>query len=215
MTGLDRLLILREQTQKTGLLMEAQRGRFLDLANRKELGNTPRPVIGFNLFQTPRVIAAQMAEKLAGFIGADSRILEPSAGLGRLCEPFDADKLEELRIRWQLVEDVSECCHALTRAVKRAQTKQADFLLETETTLGGKFDAVIMNPPFKQGRDVKHILHALEFVRDGGRLVSLCYNGTKQREQLKPIAAEWIELPANSFRDEGTSADVVMAVFDV
>jgi len=71
-----------------------------------------------------------------------------------------------------------------------------------------------MNPPFKQGRDVKHIEHALEMVRPGGRLVALCYNGTRQNEKLRPIADVWEVLPEKSFREEGTAASVAMLVID-
>jgi 16S rRNA G1207 methylase RsmC len=92
--------------------------------------------------------------------------------------------------------------------------RNRDFLATTVQDLGGEFDAVIMNPPFKQGRDVKHILHALDMLKPGGRLVSLCYNGTKQNELLKPMACEWHELPANSFREEGTDASVALLVID-
>ena len=209
MNGIDRLLALREVNAERGERFDLAAPRFLQLAQRHELGTAPRAVIGFNLFQTPRPIAAQMAELLAGYVGEGCRILEPSAGLGRLYEPLAA-----IRARWEMVEEAGECVRALEKAIKGARIQHRDFLTTTAEDLGGKFEAVIMNPPFKQGRDVKHILHALEMVKPGGRLVSLCYNGTKQREHLKPIAAEWIDLPANSFREEGTGASVAMIVID-
>lgn len=210
MDGIDRLLALRQVGAERGERFAAMAPRFLQLAQRHELGTAPRAVIGFNLFQTPRDVAALMAGKLSGHVGDGCRILEPSAGLGRLYEPLSA-----LRAHWEMVEEATECCNALKKACERAGIHNRDFLTATVEDMGGKFDAVIMNPPFKQGRDVKHIMHALEMVKDGGRLVSLCYNGTRQRAALKPIAAEWIDLPDDSFANEGTHAAVAMVVIDV
>ena len=58
--------------------------------------------------------------------------------------------------------------------------------------------------------DVHHIKHAAKFLTDGGLLVALCANGPRQREALLPIAETWEELPAGSFRSEGTSVDVAL-----
>jgi predicted RNA methylase len=209
MNGLDRLLMLREQTRKAGEVMNALRPRFEDIRNRHIEGTAPKAVTGFNLFQTPRPIALRMAQLIHERVGDGCRILEPSAGLGRLYEP-----LEALRADWMMVEEVGECCAALRKALKRGQVKHADFLEQTTDGLGGKFDAIVMNPPFKQGTDCRHILHALEMLRDGGRLVSLCYNGVRQNQQLKGIATRWEVLPEGSFREEGTAASVALLVID-
>lgn len=209
MNGFERLLMLHEQNLDRGERMEAMRPRFLELAQRHELGTAPRAVIGFNLFQTPRPIAAMMATKLLERVSEGARLLEPSAGLGRLHEPLAA-----LRARWEMIEEAGECCNALRKALKGIDIRQRDFLTVGEDELGGKFDGIVMNPPFKQGRDVKHIMRARELLAPGGRLVGLCYNGVRQRAALKPIAAEWIDLPPNSFKEEGTSADVAMVIFD-
>jgi predicted RNA methylase len=210
MNGLERLLMLQESNRVAGELMSSIRPRFEAIRNRAIEGTAPRAVTGFNLFQTPRTIAQRMAQIIRERAGDDCRILEPSAGLGRLFEP-----LEALRAEWIMVEEVGECCNALRKSLNRIkEVRQADFLDQTADGLGGKFDCVVMNPPFKQGRDIKHILHALEMVRDGGRLVSLCYNGTRQNEKLKPYATRWEVLPEGSFKEEGTAASVALLVID-
>jgi predicted RNA methylase len=210
MNPFDRLHALKAENDSFRLQMSEESERFEQLRNRKENGITPRAVSSFNLFQTPRTIAQRMAQIIQERAGDDCRILEPSAGLGRLFEP-----LEALRAEWIMVEEVGECCNALRKSLKRVkEVRQADFLGQTADGLGGKFDCVVMNPPFKQGRDIKHILHALEMVRDGGRLVSLCYNGTRQNENLKPYATRWEVLPEASFKEEGTSASVALLVID-
>jgi 16S rRNA G1207 methylase RsmC len=86
-----------------------------------------------------------------------------------------------------------------------ATLRQGDLL-----EMNIKADAVIMNPPFKMGRDIKHILHAFENLAPGGLLISLCYNGVKQNKQLKPLADTWEVLPAGSFKAEGTRAEIVL-----
>jgi hypothetical protein len=71
-----------------------------------------------------------------------------------------------------------------------------------------------MNPPFANGSDIQHIQHALTFLEPGGRLVALVANGPRQREKLMPLASEWIDLPAGSFADQGTSVNVAIVVID-
>lgn len=209
MNGIDRLLALQQVNSERGERFALAAPRFLQMAQRHELGTAPRAVIGFNLFQTPHPIAAQMAEILMQRVGEGCRILEPSAGLGRLHEPLAA-----LRARWEMVEEAGECVNALRKALSGIEIRQRDFLTTTVDELGGEFQGVLMNPPFKNGRDIKHIRHAASFLAPGGRLVSLCYNGPKQRAALKPIAAQWIDLPPNSFREEGTGASVALLVID-
>jgi 16S rRNA G1207 methylase RsmC len=101
---------------------------------------------------------------------------------------------------------------AVVSALRRLEIKERDFLQTSVGELGGPFDAVVMNPPFKQGTDIAHITHALGMVRVGGVLVSLCYDGVKQNKVLRPMADEWEVLPAKSFQDEGTSASVALMV---
>lgn len=208
MNGIERLLMLRTENDQAGEIMRLMAPRFETIAQRHLNGTAPKAITGFNLFQTPKPIAARMAAIISErFKGG--RILEPSAGLGRLVEP-----LAGMVADWVMVEEARECFNALVKAVNRGRKENRDFLATTAEELGGVFDAVIMNPPFKQGRDIRHILHALDMVKSGGRLVSLCYNGTRQNVQLKPIAAHWEVLPEDSFRSEGTSASVVLLVID-
>jgi 16S rRNA G1207 methylase RsmC len=70
----------------------------------------------------------------------------------------------------------------------------------------GTFDAVIMNPPFKDGADIKHILHAREFLKPGGRLVAICAGGPRQVDKLKPLCESWEELPEGTFDGTGVRA---------
>jgi len=206
-TGLLRLKHLREVNEAHAEEHNEHRQRF-DLL--RDPTSKPRAVSAFNLFQTPEEIAARMVAK-AIFPATQGvgRILEPSAGLGRLYRAIRT----ACTGRITLVEIAPQLCAELYRETEgddHASLIQADFLACDEQRLGGLFDCVVMNPPFKQGCDVKHITHALRLLRPGGRLVSLCYAGARQHEKLKPLADTWEILPAASFRSEGTRADVVI-----
>ncbi len=204
--GRLRLRHLQEVTEARGEEMDEQRERFERLA-RKE--SAPRVVSAFNLFQTPEPLAAQLVE----ILGRGGRMLEPSAGLGRLFRAFRAAYPAD---HVTLVDNAPDCCRELYLATATdpdCRLIQGDFLDQTPAALG-LFDCVLMNPPFKMWRDIKHITHARQFLAAGGRLVSLCAGGPKQRAQLQPIADQWIELPAGAFKSEGTNVSAAIVVFN-
>jgi 16S rRNA G1207 methylase RsmC len=181
--------------------MISERARFTAIER-----NEPAPaVVAFNLFQTPDAIASVMVGSLDLFDGCS--VLEPSAGLGRL---YRAVRRLSASCSITLVEIAPQCCQVLygeTSHDPQTRLLQGDFLTREAV---GLFDRVIMNPPFKQGLDVKHIMHARTLLKPGGRLVALCYDGVKQNAKLRPLADSWRVLPANSFKESGTAAGVVM-----
>ena len=200
-TGLARLCRLKSHSEATDAEHAAMRERFAPL---NDPGAAPRVVAAWNLFQTPEPIADRMAA-MADLDGAGA-ILEPSAGLGRLYRA-----IRRRTDSWiMLVEQSPDCVAELYRATEgdgNVGLVQSDFL----TWDGGrKFDRIVMNSPFQRGSDVTHIRRAMTLLDDDGLLVALCYNGTKQNAQLKPIADTWERLPAGSFASEGTRADVVL-----
>lgn len=70
-----------------------------------------------------------------------------------------------------------------------------------------------MNPPFKNGEDIKHIQHARHLLKPGGRLVAVCANGPRQQEQLQPEAEAWIDLPPGTFAEQGTNVNTAIVIF--
>lgn len=192
MNGIERLQSLRRDTLAVGEEMNEQRRTFKAL----EKSEPVRAISSFNLFQTPE----HVADRMAALLGPSGRVLEPSAGLGRLIKATQADE-------WMAIDISPDCCRELN--LLGVATLCRDFLSVTPQEIG-MFDAVIMNPPFKMGTDVKHINHAMQFVKPGGKVVALCYNGTRQNQKLKPIATTWEVLPEDSFKSEGTHASVCM-----
>lgn len=76
------------------------------------------------------------------------------------------------------------------------------------------FDRIVMNPPFENGADIKHIEHARHLLKPGGRLVAICANGPRQRDRLMPLASHWEDLPPGTFKDAGTMVNTALLVID-
>jgi len=209
-----RLLQLRDQVDAVGETMAVERTRFERL---KSPDRAPRIVTAHQLFQTPPAIARQMvalAARMNGGTLAGTRILEPSAGLGRI---YTAIREEWADCSIELVELAAPCAgelYRLTATDDRARLTQADFLTVDSARIGGPVDVTIMNPPFTRGTDLRHIAHAAQLTRPGGIVVSLCYAGRKQREALEHAPGVcWQLLPPGSFKDSGTRADVALVSF--
>lgn len=205
LTGRSRLGALSAQLAGTAEKMETERAKIAALKDSAAL-----VVSSFNLFPTPEPIADMMADLFDGF----GRVLEPSAGTGRL---YQAVRRLDPTCEIDLIDISPECCRVL-RGIREAMgdeaganITQADFLTMPVRDL---YDSIIMNPPFKNGVDVRHVKHALSMLKPGGRLVSLVANGPRQRAGLEQIADEWIDLPAGSFKGEGTNVAVAIVVID-
>jgi len=160
------------------------------------------------LFPTPAPLAERMVE-LAGVERGES-VLEPSAGTGRLLDAIRAagGVTTAVEINYKLCEILRS---------RFDDVRQADFLSCSSETLG-LFPRVIMNPPFEGASDIRHIRHAWNFVRAGGRLVALCADGPRQAKVLGAFAEEhggtYEPLPEGSFLEAGTNVRVAMVVVD-
>ncbi|RWB67579.1 class I SAM-dependent methyltransferase [Mesorhizobium sp.] len=121
------------------------------------------------------------------------RVLEPSCGDGRI--------LDALRCRGCHVFGIE--VHAGRAAEARAKghgVLTANFL---ECPPKPEFDFVVMNPPFYGRHHVKHVRHALEFLKPGGTLVSILpATAWYDHGELK---GEWTDLPVGSFSEVGTN----------
>lgn len=205
LTGRDRLARLMAESSERAESLRETGMRFAELAGRQ---SAPRVVSAYQLFQTPDDIAAQMVEMLPNDTGA---ILEPSAGLGRL--------YRAIRARFQtrpvtMVDIAPQCVDELRREIESDGESEVfcrDFLGLTPDQLG-TFSAIVMNPPFHNRSDVKHIRHAIEFLQPGGFLVSVCMGGSIRERELGAIGR--IEsLPPKSFHADGTDVDTSLFFF--
>jgi SAM-dependent methyltransferase len=121
------------------------------------------------------------------------RVLEPSCGDGRI--------LDELRSRGCTALGFEY--HAGRAAEARAKghaVVTANFLEQTPTP---EFDKIVMNPPFYGRHYVKHVRHALRFLKSGGCLVSIL-PATAHYDHGE-LQGEWRDLPVASFAEAGTN----------
>ncbi len=203
-TTFNRLHALRMENDDARFAKMDMKPRFDRLAGRHENGTAPRAVSAFQLFQTPPEIAARLVA--AAGVNRNCRILEPSAGLGRILDAIGAAG------GWDItaIEMAANIAGELYRQ-ERAEVRiiQRDFLTVTRGELG-EFDAVLMNPPFHLRADIRHILHARTFLKPGGTLAALCLDTPHRETALRPLSSTWEKLPAGTFGKEGTHVATVI-----
>lgn len=171
------------------------------------------------LFVTPKELAERVIEEAD--IQPGNRVLEPSAGTGALIGAMGG-KMFDYRDGAQkgevvAVEISSGLSQILTREFPLTKVINGDFL-QCNGGLG-KFDRIIMNPPFSGQADIEHVTHALKFLNEGGRLVAIMAAGAEFRQDRK--AREFRDLiegmggtieglPAGSFESSGTKVNTVL-----
>jgi predicted RNA methylase len=179
----------------------------LVLADALGAGSVVDRKVSLQLFETPAEIAARMASGLL----PGAAVLEPSAGTGRLVRAA----LEAGAARIQAVEIDEANCQAITSLFASVQVRRADFLSLHPQDLPSA-DAVLMNPPFKGGLDIKHVQHALRFLRPGGSLTAIMSPHAFQadsrpardfRALVTELGGQVETLPAGTFKDEGTTVE--------
>ena len=191
----------------------------------------------FQSFETPPGLAAELVgtaesvyigfrvhrEKPGRFSSADIRtirkeaiILEPSCGSGNLIQAaidHAGEGYNEQNIRG--IDTNSKALVACRNRFPQADLYCQDFLLTTPDCGGDRFmaDLIIMNPPFSQLDDVRHVLHAMPFLKPDGVLISIMSPAWTYRkhplvDQFNRVCSDyytsWSLLPDNSFAEAGT-----------
>ena len=169
-------------------------------------------VVANQLFPTPKDLAQEVAD-LADIQPGD-RVLEPSAGTGMLLGACGGRMFGHNPESGSVVavEINPTLAAGLARDFPLTTVINADFL--DMVAVEKKFDKILMNPPFENGADIKHIQHAATMLKPGGRLVAICANGPRQQAKLKPLAIEWRDLPAGTFKDQGTGVNTALIVIE-
>jgi hypothetical protein len=62
-----------------------------------------------------------------------------------------------------------------------------------------------MNPPFYGRHYLKHISHAIKFLKDGGKLTSILPAAAWYDHGKIKDMGEWRDLPVGSFAESGTN----------
>lgn len=185
-------------------------------APERELVSLPAlPIVhaSTECFTTPRPIVDLMLE-YAG-IESGHKILEPSAGTGSIAnilkENFPDNPLDVCELDISLQNILKEQGHLL---------RHGNFLEFVERDI---YDRILRNPPFKQLQDIDHVRHAFKLLAPGGRLVAIMgagafFNsrnkGKDFRAWIAELDAEYFDLPSESFKDSGTSANTKLLTLD-
>lgn len=148
-------------------------------------------------YPTPQAVVEAMFERLEnnlGFHGVESgRVLEPSCGDGAIL-----DAIRERGHRGFGIE--VHPGRAATARSKGHDVLTANFL---ECPPRPIYDWVVMNPPFAGRHYVKHVRHALKFLKPEGLLVA-ALPATAWYDH-KELQGEWRDLPVASFASSGTN----------
>lgn len=172
-------------------------------------GEVAVPKDEFEFFPTPANIVDRMLE-IAG-IRAGMKVLEPHAGRGNIAIPC-----AERGAAVSCIELMPENARALAGDVRLASVVEADFLSVAPSR---EYDAVLLNPPFSRQADIRHMIHALKFVRPGGVLIGImsagvCYRDNTLTRDFRDLIGEQggiIEmLPEGAFKSSGTMVRTAM-----
>ena len=155
-------------------------------------------------YATPPALVTRVVDE-AGIRAGDT-VLEPSAGAGAMTS--------EIARRGGVVDavEVDDRRASLLRAQGDCRKVwHTDFLGLDPLDWEEGYDRIVMNPPFSNGLD--HILHAVQFMKDSGHLVSIMSQGlmwwsdrktVEFREVLEEVGGEIEKLPDDSFEVSGT-----------
>lgn len=167
----------------------------------------------FDYFPTPPSLVDRLitlADIRKGMI-----VLEPSAGTGNIAREIAKTTFVDC-IELRKDYAVALCQYRNGASVIAI----ADFLTIKPCP---KYDRIVMNPPFKNQADIKHVMHALKFLKLGGRLVSVMCANIEFRQNkltqnfltmLKEKNARIESNPDAAFRESGTMVKTVTVVIN-
>lgn len=160
-------------------------------------------------YPTPPAVVKKILNQC--YIAEGDKVLEPSAGEGAL-----TFAIAEKGVSVDAIEVHPERCQTIERAmVKGVRVQCRNFL---QMRANPNYDWVIMNPPFYGTHWMDHVLHAFEFLKDGGSLMAILPISAEIGETARHVAfRKWAskycsswrgvhfnDLPAESFASSGT-----------
>lgn len=197
-----------ELVDKANRLIAEHYGVTLPDAKKAAPVSPVREGMDENFFETPDDVADQMVE-LAN-IHDGHEVLEPSAGNGALMKAIYRAVPE---MSWERITgyEVNQ-----DRATKSGAAC-LDFMSVYATA---RFDRIVMNPPFSGHRWAKHLIHAWNMLKPGGRLVALLPNAAPPGSLSKHMAhidqqkLGTVPVPAGAFKAAGTMIATRIVVYE-
>lgn len=167
----------------------------------------------YDFFWTSVVLSQKLVEESK--LQAGMLVMEPSAGDGRIADAAAA------------IVGVSNviCYELLPENVAKLRAKgytviEGDFLCVEPNAV---FDRVLMNPPFGNQADMRHVDHATRFLKPDGQLVSIMGTTYQTRDSavahsfrnLLETAGDFIQdIEPGAFKESGTNVATVMISID-
>lgn len=149
-------------------------------------------------YPTPVKVVDEVLDGLGNLKG--KRVLEPQCGCGRFL-----DGLSKRGAKANGIE-VDSGRAAISRA--KGHTVLLANFLNTEPLEWADFDEVVMNPPFHGKGYARHVLHALKFLKPGGRLTAILPATARYDHGL--LDGRWQDLSVGSFSESGTNINVTI-----
>lgn len=160
-------------------------------------------------YPTPAPVAERVVELCE--INDEHTVLEPSAGKAALLKPLHrTERIQTVEIDGVLAMGLRDMGYAVINSSFE------------DAVAAGKIspvDRIVMNPPFSQQRDIKHIMLAYELIKEGGILVAIMSENdlyydtplTKQFNAFLKDKGAYIEaVPMRAFAESQTSVDTVI-----
>ncbi|MDX2820483.1 class I SAM-dependent methyltransferase [Streptomyces ipomoeae] len=126
-------------------------------------------------YPTPKPLVEQLLDLAELKVGCE--VLEPSAGRGAIAEAAAARGA---------VVDCIELDTARAEYIRAGgyarEVTAADFF---SVKVQRRYQRVIMNPPFADRQDIRHVQRALRFVQPGGLVVAVMYGSLPYRSDRK------------------------------
>lgn len=201
-----------EDDPREALLQTVESGTYVSMADLRKL---------FGFFPTPAPLADRLVRAVG--VGEDDVVLEPSAGDGALLKAVQR-ALDGKAPREVMAVELEQERHIslLPFSISFPQFScwHGDFLqLLPQGPLATR---VLMNPPFRNGVDATHILHAYDrWLAPGGKLAAIGSAGLEYRDgsaqtRVRELAGlpggSITQLPVDSFKAVGTSVSTVLVI---
>jgi len=152
--------------------------------------------VSSQFYPTPDDVAEQVIDMAQ--IQPQHTCLEPSAGTGAL-----AKRMPETTV---CVEQAAIFCAALS-ALRRRVIR--DDFIQYAARADERFDRIVMNPPFADGRAVAHVQAAAKLLAANGRLVAVVPASMRGKVIVEGADHAWSEALANRFANTSIAVAIV------
>lgn len=214
----------RAMYQRTNKVLEAAGGKW----NRKAMahifdedaftridqiiltGQVDVPKDEFNFFPTPPAIVQRLME--IAEVRAGMKVLEPEAGRGDIAFAcVDAGAIVDC---YELMQSNYDF---LVSSGRFNSVHHMDFLAAVPDPT---YDRIVMNPPFFLQTDIRHVQHALRFLKPNGLLTSVMAASVTFRDNkltqdfrdlIRSRGGDIEALPEGAFKSSGTMVNTIIA----